>query len=374
MEPLSDMTTNGQASGLGGDIAPAVWWDREAELLALVDQAALPLRYEVLRIGSAEQVAEAIRNLRVRGAPAIGVAAAYGLALGARELHRDAQAQTQWDAAAAVASLSSIAERLRSTRPTAVNLEWALTRMLESARRYLASGELVVDVANHLLEEAHRICAEDVAACRAMGEIGATLIEDGDVVLTHCNAGALATSGMGTALAPIFIAHRAGKRVTVYVDETRPVLQGARLTAWELQRAGVPVVLITDNMAAHFMRAAGIKAVFVGADRIAANGDVANKIGTYGLAVLAREHGIPLYVVAPRSTVDLALPDGTAIPIEERKSEEITSIGGTRIAPIGIPVANPAFDITPARYVSAIITEAGIIRAPYETGLLKQFN
>ncbi len=374
MEPLSDMTTTGQASELGGDIAPAVWWDREAELLALVDQTALPLRYEVLRIDSAEQVAEAIRNLRVRGAPAIGVAAAYGLALGARELHRDAQARTQWDAAAVVASLSSIAERLRSTRPTAVNLEWALTRMLKSARRYLASGELVVEVANHLLAEAHRICAEDVAACRAMGEIGATLIEDGDVVLTHCNAGALATSGMGTALAPIFVAHRAGKRVTVYVDETRPVLQGARLTAWELQRAGVPVVLITDNMAAHFMRAAGIKAVFVGADRIAANGDVANKIGTYGLAVLAREHGIPLYVVAPRSTVDLALPDGTAIPIEERKSEEITSIGGTRIAPIGIPVANPAFDITPARYVAAIITEAGIIRAPYETGLLKQFN
>ncbi len=206
-----------------------------------------------------------------------------------------------------------------------------------------------------------------------MGELGSALIADGDVLLTHCNAGALATAGMGTALAPIFVAHHSGKRLRVYVDETRPVLQGARLTAWELQRAGVPLTLITDNMAAHMMRRAGVRAVFVGADRIAANGDVANKIGTYGLALLAQAHGIPLYVVAPRSTVDCALPDGDAIPIEERASEEVTTLGGVRIAPEGVRAANPAFDVTPARYVAAIVTEAGIARPPYARSLRDLF-
>src|SRR5262249_31102182 len=200
--------------------------------------------------------------------------------------------------------------------------------------------------------------------CRAMGELGAELIADGDVLLTHCNAGALATAGMGTALAPIFRAHRAGKRLHVYVDETRPLLQGARLTAWELQRVGVPLTLITDSMAASMMRRAGIRAVFVGADRVAANGDAANKIGTYGLAVLARSHGIPFYVVAPRSTVDLALPNGEGIPIEQRAPSEVTTIGTIRIAPEGVQVANPAFDVTPACYVTAIVTEAGIARPP----------
>ena len=202
-----------------------------------------------------------------------------------------------------------------------------------------------------------------------MGRLGAELIADGDTLLTHCNAGALATAGMGTALAPIFIAHQSGKRIHVYVDETRPILQGARLTAWELQRAGVPLTLITDNMAAHMMRRANIRAVFVGADRIAANGDVANKIGTYGLALLAHAHGIPLYVVAPRSTIDLDLPNGDEIPIEERAPDEVTTLGGVRIAPEGIAVANPAFDVTPARYVAAIVTEVGIARAPYAAAL-----
>jgi methylthioribose-1-phosphate isomerase len=197
------------------------------------------------------------------------------------------------------------------------------------------------------------------------------LIQDGDSLLTHCNAGALATAGIGTALAPIFVAWSAGRRIQVFVDETRPVLQGARLTAWELARAGIPLTLITDNMAAHFMRRGGITSVFVGADRIAANGDVANKIGTYGLGVLAQAHGIPLYVVAPRSTIDLSLSSGDAIPIEERGADEVTSILGTRIAPVGVKVANPAFDVTPSRYVAAIITEAGIIRPPFEAGLEK---
>jgi methylthioribose-1-phosphate isomerase len=250
-----------------------------------------------------------------------------------------------------------------------VNLAWALERVLARALRHLESGKAVADLPACVLDEAQRICAEDKAACDAMGEIGADLMKDGDIVLTHCNAGALATAGIGTALAPIFVAHRAGRRIHVFVDETRPVLQGARLTAWELARAGVPLTLITDNMAAHFMRTGGITAVFVGADRIAANGDVANKIGTYGLGVLAHEHGIPLYVVAPRSTIDRSLPNGDAIPIEERSPDEVTSVLGTQIAPIGVRVANPAFDVTPSRYVAAIITEAGIIRPPLEIGL-----
>jgi methylthioribose-1-phosphate isomerase len=220
-----------------------------------------------------------------------------------------------------------------------------------------------------LLTEAQAVADEDATACRAMGHLGAELIADGDTLLTHCNAGALATAGMGTALAPIFTAHQAGKRLHVYVDETRPVLQGARLTAWELGRAGVPYTLIADNMAAHFLRRGGIRGVFVGADRIAANGDVANKIGTYGLAILAREHGVPLYVVAPRSTVDLSLPDGDAIPIEERAGDEVATLAGRRIAPADARVANPAFDVTPARYIAAIVTEAGIARPPYDVAL-----
>lgn len=348
-----------------------LWWDERAGALRMIDQTLLPGTCEVLNCHDAAAVAEAIRTLRVRGAPAIGVAAAYGLVLGARDT---LAADPAMDASAILPAVREVAGMLRATRPTAVNLGWALDRMLTVASAAAVRGDVPASLPERLLEEAHAIAAEDAAACRAMGELGAGLIEDGATVLTHCNAGALATAGMGTALAPIFVAHQRGTRVHVYVDETRPVLQGARLTAWELYRAGVPLTLITDNMAAHFMRRGGIRAVFVGADRIAANGDVANKIGTYGLAVLAREHSIPLYVVAPRSTIDLALPSGDAIPIEQRPAAEVTSIRGVGIAPEGVPVANPAFDVTPARYVAAIITEAGMARQPYETGLRALFD
>ncbi len=342
----------------------ALWWDAQREHLCLIDQTRLPTELRILTCASADAVAEAIHALRVRGAPAIGIAAAYGLALGARETLPNAV-----EPAAALVQLRAVAERLRRTRPTAVNLAWALDRMLAAADQVVARGGRMRDLRGRLLDEAHAIAAEDAAACRAMGIHGAALIADGDALLTHCNAGALATGGMGTALAPIYTAHRAGKRVHVYVDETRPVLQGARLTAWELSRAGVPLTLITDNMAAQMLRQVGIRAVFVGADRIAANGDVANKIGTYGLAILAQYHGVPFYVVAPRSTVDLSLPDGEAIPIEQRAASEVREIGGVRIAPEGVRVANPAFDVTPSRLVGAIITEAGIARAPFALAL-----
>ena len=344
----------------------ALWWDDAAGALRLLDQTLLPGRCEVISCATVDAVADAIRALRVRGAPAIGVAAAYGLALAARAL---VAAEPALAAGAALARLRAVSARLRDTRPTAVNLAWALARTLVAADHHLAGGGSVLGLPDALLAEANAIAAEDAAACAAMGRLGADLIADGDTLLTHCNAGALATAGMGTALAPIYTAHRAGKRLHVYVDETRPVLQGARLTAWELSRAGVPITLITDNMAAHFMRRGGIRAVFVGADRIAANGDTANKIGTYGLALLAHAHTIPFYVVAPRSTVDLALPDGDAIPIEQRGPDEVTTIQGVRIAPEGVRVANPAFDVTPARYITAILTDAGIARPPYAESL-----
>ncbi len=346
--------------------ARALWWDADTATVRLVDQSVLPGRYVVLRHDSPNEIAEAIRSMRVRGAPAIGVAAAYALALAARLLVR-----AETPVAELLAWLCDEGERLIATRPTAVNLAWAVRRVLAEADRLVCDGATGEAVASGVLAEAQAIAAEDAAACQAMGEYGAELVADGDTVLTHCNAGALATAGIGTALAPIYVAHGLGKRVAVVADETRPVLQGARLTAWELQRAGIPVTLITDNMAAHFMWSGRIQSVFVGADRIAANGDVANKIGTYGVAVLAHAHGIPVYVVAPRSTLDLSLPDGAAIPIEERAPDEVTSIGGTRIAPEGVAVANPAFDVTPARYVSAIITDAGVARAPFGESLAR---
>jgi methylthioribose-1-phosphate isomerase len=349
----------------------ALWWDPAAGrdgALRLVDQSRLPDEYAVRTCQDLPSVASAIRTMQVRGAPAIGVAAAFGLALGARDALSPGMPPQ-----AALAALEDVAVQLRATRPTAVNLAWALGRLTALARACGDAGE-VTDLPARLLAEAQAIAAEDAAACRAMGEHGAALLSDHDVLLTHCNAGALATAGMGTALAPIFTAHAAGKRLHVYVDETRPVLQGARLTAWELARAGVPLTLITDNMAAHFMRRGGIRAVLVGADRIARNGDVANKIGTYGLAVLAREHDIPLYVVAPRSTIDLSLPDGDAIPIEQRAPEEVTSVRGVPLAPAGVRAANPAFDVTPARYVTAVITEAGIARPPHERSIAALFE
>lgn len=343
----------------------ALWWDEASATLQMLDQTLLPAQVEVITCSSLQDVTEAIRTLKVRGAPAIGVAAAYGVVLGARAALREASVREDfWG------QLNAMAGELRATRPTAVNLAWAVNRLLRVAEPVLAGDAgRIEDVPEVLLVEAHRIAAEDAAACRSMGQYGAALIADGDVLLTHCNAGALATAGMGTALAPIYTAHQAGKRLHVYVDETRPVLQGARLTAWELSRAGVPITLITDNMAGHFLRTGGIRAVFVGADRIAANGDVANKIGTYGVAVLAREHGVPFYVVAPRSTVDLSLPTGEAIPIEERAATEVTGFGGVRVAPEGVRVANPAFDVTPARYITGIITEVGIAYPPYEKSL-----
>jgi methylthioribose-1-phosphate isomerase len=346
-----------------------VWWESEVAggSIALLDQSVLPHEVQFLHLHHETEVAAAIRSLKVRGAPVIGVTAAFGMALAmTRFWHENGS-----DVAAENirAHLAAAAEILRQARPTAVNLPWAVERMTRRAEREMAENCQLPELVRSLQQEAQAIADEDVAACLAMGKYGAELIPAEATLLTHCNAGALATAGLGSGLAPLYVAHQAGKRLHVFVDETRPVLQGARLTAWELQQAGIPLTLITDNMAAHFMRHAGISAVFVGADRVAANGDVANKIGTYGLAVLAHAHGIPFYVVAPRSTIDLTLPDGHAIPIEQRAATEVTTLGGTPIAPAGVQVANPAFDVTPHTYVTALITEAGIARAPYTESL-----
>lgn len=334
----------------------------EPGLVRLVDQRRLPLEFAVLECRDYRQVAEAIRTLAVRGAPAIGVAAAAGLALAARAA-ADRPAPEFW------AALEAAARELKATRPTAVNLFWAVDRAMGVARERQAQGAMPAEVAEALYQHAVRLAEEDVAVNRRMAEIGQELIRDGDGVLTHCNTGSLATVDWGTALGVIRAAHERGKRIHLYIDETRPVLQGARLTAWEALRYGIPATLITDNMAGHFMRLGKIQICFVGADRIAANGDTANKIGTYTVAVLAREHGIPFYVVAPTSTVDLSIPSGDHIPIEERNPEEVTHIAGVRVAPEGIRVANPAFDVTPARYITGIITEKGIIYPPFEVGL-----
>jgi methylthioribose-1-phosphate isomerase len=320
------------------------WRDGRLELL---DQRLLPARVEYVACASAEDTARAIRGMVVRGAPAIGCAAAYGIALEALRLEGSAP-----DAVAA--GMKQGFEVLAASRPTAVNLFWALERM----RIRAAAGPA------DLLEEAHRILAEDVAANRAMGEHGAKLLADNARVLTHCNAGALATAGHGTALGVVRSAIAAGKRIAVTAGETRPFLQGARLTAWELSREGVPVTLIADNMSGHLLARGEIDAVIVGADRIAANGDVANKIGTYMIAVLARRHGVPFYVAAPISTIDSAIASGAAIPIEERGAQEVRGYGGVEWAPAGVAVRNPAFDVTPAELVTALITERGVVHAP----------
>ncbi|HEU0002552.1 MAG TPA: S-methyl-5-thioribose-1-phosphate isomerase [Ktedonobacteraceae bacterium] len=346
-----------------------VWWQQDGQQVAvcMIDQSLLPGEVVILTLTHEQEVAEAIRTLRVRGAPAIGVTAAFGMALAiSRLLNERGDALTVEQAEE---HLRGVGELLRGTRPTAVNLAWGVERMLRRARQAISGGCTPSELARAMHEEAQAIADEDFEACVRMGEFGATLIADGDTLLTHCNAGWLATAGWGTALAPVYVAHRSGKKLHIFVDETRPVLQGARLTTWELQREGIPLTLITDNMAAHFMRHGGIKGVFVGADRIAANGDVANKIGTYSVAVLARAHSIPLYVVAPRSTIDLSLASGESIPIEQRNPDEVTSIQGIAIAPAGVHAANPAFDITPDSYVAAIVTEAGIARPPYEQSL-----
>jgi len=321
----------------------------------LVDQTRLPGEYTYVRCETPEQVWEAIKVLRVRGAPAIGIAGAMGLVLGVR-----GSAAGGFDEF--MAELRRAKAYLASSRPTAVNLFWALDRMEAAAAR---NGSLPLpQLKQRLLQEALAILEEDRAICRQIGRNGAELIADGQTVLTHCNAGGLATADYGTALAVLFAAAEQGKKVAAYADETRPLLQGARLTTWELRQAGIPVTLICDNMAAQVMREGRVDAVIVGADRIAANGDTANKIGTYGLSILARAHGVPFYVAAPVSTFDLSIADGSAIPIEQRDPQEVTRWGGRPIAPEGIAVYNPAFDVTPAGNITAIITERGIIRAP----------
>jgi methylthioribose-1-phosphate isomerase len=335
------------------DDVPTLAWvgDAVAGRLRLIDQTRLPTECVLIDCSTVSQVWEAIRSLRVRGAPAIGVAAAYGCVLGAR---RD-----RAGGAEAMAALRAAADQLRTSRPTAVNLFWALDRMRAAAERSAAPTS--DDLARELLEEARAIEEEDRRTCRAIGRHGATLLRDGQGVLTHCNAGGLATSDYGTALAVFFAAHERGLALRVYADETRPLLQGARLTAWELARRGIPVTLICDSMAAQVMREGRVRAVVVGADRIAANGDTANKIGTYGVALLARAHGIPFYVAAPSSTFDRSLADGAGIPIESRDPREVTHGFGRATAPEGIEVYNPAFDVTPAGLIDAIITERGIV-------------
>jgi len=328
----------------------------------LLDQRRLPVEIVYVTCESAEATAEAIRAMVVRGAPAIGVTAAFGYALAASQA--TALAMGAFDE-----ELARAAKTLAAARPTAVNLAWALERM-EAAFRAARTGGLDREAQVARLErEAQAIHDEDLEACRAIGRHGAGLVPQQATVLTHCNAGGLATAGYGTALGVIRGAVEAGKTVRVLADETRPFLQGARLTAWELMDAGIETTLIADSAAGSLMRAGGIDLVVVGADRIAANGDVANKIGTYSVAVLAKENGIPFYVAAPTSTIDLACPTGAAIPIEERDPREVTEWNGARIAPAGVGVLNPAFDVTPARYVAAIVTEHGIVRPPFADAL-----
>jgi methylthioribose-1-phosphate isomerase len=326
----------------------------------LIDQTKLPTEETYVTCKSYEEVANAIRTMIVRGAPAIGVAAAMGVALGVRDSQAKDHAELQRD-------FDHICEVLAATRPTAVNLFWAIRRMRDKFEQL--STQPIPRIQQKLVTEAQRMLVEDIAANEAMGRHGAVLLPSSGGVLTHCNAGALATCGYGTALGVIRAAVDSGKKLHVFADETRPFLQGSRLTAWELMKDHIPTTLISDNMAGAMMQQGKIDAVIVGADRIAANGDVANKIGTYTVAVLAKEHGIPFYVAAPFSTVDLATPDGRRIPIEQRSSREVTHLAGKQIAPDGVAVENPAFDVTPNAYVTAIITERGVARKPYTESL-----
>ncbi|MCC6292429.1 MAG: S-methyl-5-thioribose-1-phosphate isomerase [Bryobacterales bacterium] len=325
--------------------------------VVMIDQTKLPRQVVYVTCKSYEEVAVAIVDMIIRGAPAIGVAAAMGVAIGMQ----------QAGASRLDEEMERICARLAGTRPTAVNLFWAIDRM---KRLYAAlRGKPVEEIRAALVAEACLIKDEDIEINRAMGRHGAPLVPEGKTVLTHCNAGALATAGYGTALGVIRAAIEAGKKIDVFADETRPFLQGARLTAWELQQDGIPTTLITDNMAGYFMRQGRIGCVVVGADRIASNGDVANKVGTYSVAVLAKENGVPFYVAAPVSTLDLTLASGDQIPIEQRAAREVTEVFGVPVAPEGIGVQNPAFDVTPAKYVTAIITERGVARAPFDESL-----
>jgi len=336
--------------------------ERTPSGVRLLDQRKLPQAAVYITCKTPEETADAIRQMVVRGAPAIGVTAAFGIAVAASEA-------ATLDPGALDRRIAEACELLAAARPTAVNLFWAIARMAEAAREFRAAGCGNAELAEALEREAQAIHDEDLAACRAIGRHGATLVPERATVLTHCNAGGLATAGYGTALGVIRGAIEAGKKVRVLADETRPLWQGARLTAWELMEDGIETVLITDGSAGGLMRGGQVDLVVVGADRIARNGDVANKIGTYSVAVLAKENGVPFYVAAPLSTVDLACPDGDRIPIEQRDRREVTEPFGTRIAPDGVGVLNPAFDVTPARYVAAIVTERGIARAPYEASL-----
>jgi methylthioribose-1-phosphate isomerase len=340
---------------------------REDDAVVMVDQRKLPAQEIYVRCRTAAEVARAIKTMVIRGAPAIGVAAAFGIALGMR---RSTATGTQKFAT----EFYRTCELMAGTRPTAVNLFWAIERMKRAFAAAAEAGASVEQIQQRLDREALLIHDEDVASCRAMGAYGAQVVPADARILTHCNAGALATAGYGTALGVVRGAVEAGKRVTVFADETRPFLQGARLTAWELVRDGIETTVITDNMAGSLMSRGGVNFVVVGADRIAANGDTANKIGTYGVAVLAREHGIPFYVAAPLSTIDLSMPDGSRIPIEERNTKEVTHVGGTQLAASGALVWNPAFDVTPHRFITGIITERGIFTAPYTESLARAFE
>jgi methylthioribose-1-phosphate isomerase len=340
---------------------------REDDAVVMIDQRKLPGQEIYVRCRTASDVARAIRTMVIRGAPAIGVAAAMGIALGMRKSRATG---TQKFAA----EFHKTCEQMASTRPTAVNLFWAIERMKRAFGAAVRAGASVEQIADRLDREARSIHDEDVASCRALGAFGAEVVPADARVLTHCNAGALATAGYGTALGVIRGAVEKGKRVAVFADETRPFLQGARLTAWELVRDGIDTTVITDNMSGALMRQRKIDLVLVGADRIAANGDTANKIGTYAVAVLAREHGVPFYVAAPLSTIDLETADGGQIPIEERNAREVTHVGASQIAPAGARVWNPAFDVTPHELIAGIITERGIFRAPYTESLKRAFQ
>jgi methylthioribose-1-phosphate isomerase len=328
--------------------------------VVFIDQTKLPTEEVYVTCTTHQQVADAIRNMIVRGAPAIGVAAAMGIALGVKNSKAENIADLKKE-------FGEICENIGATRPTAVNLFWAIRRMTEKFESLRT--RTIPQIQQAFIEEAQRMHAEDIAANQAMGRHGATLMPSSGGVLTHCNAGALATAGYGTALGVIRAAVEQGKKIHVYADETRPFLQGSRLTAWELMKDGIPTTVISDNMAGVMMQQGKIGAIVVGADRIAANGDVANKVGTYTVAVLAKENGIPFYVAAPLSTVDLEAPDGSRIPIEQRNKREVTHIGGKQMTPDGVGIENPAFDVTPAKYITAIITERGIARAPYQHSL-----
>ena len=344
---------------------PTIEWKDDA--VVMIDQRKLPASEVYVTCKTANEVAKAIKTMVIRGAPAIGVAAAMGIAVGMTRSRATGTKQFTTE-------FQKTCELMAGTRPTAVNLFWAIERMKKAFAAAAHDGQSVDEIKRKLVAEARAIHYEDVQSCRTMGAHGATLVPSSARILTHCNAGALATAGYGTALGVIRAAAEQGKTIAVLADETRPFLQGARLTAWELVRDGIDTTVITDNMAGAMMRLGQVDLVVVGADRIAANGDVANKIGTYSVAVLAKEHGIPFYVAAPLSTVDLNTPDGSGIPIEERNEREVTHVGANRLTPEGARIRNPAFDVTPSQYVTAIITERGIARAPFTESLPQLFE